>query len=121
VCRLEAVKRVDLAIRAIANLPDTKLLIVGDGSARPSLESLASKLRVGERVCFAGYQSDPRPFMAKAHVALNCCAVEPLGLSLLEAQAMARPVIAMSGGGAPEIVQNGRTGWLVAEFSVDGL
>lgn len=121
VCRLEAVKRVDLAIRAIASLPDIKLLIVGDGSARPSLEALARELRIGERVHFAGYQSDPRPFIAKAHVALNCCAVEPLGLSLLEAQAMARPVIAMSGGGAPEIVQDARTGWLVAESSVDGL
>jgi glycosyltransferase involved in cell wall biosynthesis len=121
VCRLEAVKRVDLAIRAVANLPDTKLLIVGDGSARPSLEALSGKLQVNERVHFAGYQSDPRSFIAKAHVVLNCCAVEPLGLSLLEAQAMARPVIAMAGGGAPEIVQDGRTGWLVAESSPDGL
>jgi glycosyltransferase involved in cell wall biosynthesis len=44
-----------------------------------------------------------------------------LGLSLLEAQAMARPVIAMAGGGAPEIVQDNRTGWLVAEPAVDSL
>jgi glycosyltransferase involved in cell wall biosynthesis len=121
VCRLEAVKRVDLAIRAIANLPDARLLVVGNGSARPSLEALAGKLQVGERVHFAGYQSDPRPFIAKANVALNCCAVEPLGLSLLEAQAMARPVIAMSGGGVPEIVRDNQTGWLVAESAVGGL
>jgi glycosyltransferase involved in cell wall biosynthesis len=121
VCRLETVKRVDLAIRAIANLPDTRLLVVGDGSARPSLEALAYKLRIGERICFAGYQSDPRSFIAKSHVALNCAAAEPLGLSLLEAQAMARPVIAMSGGGVSEIIQDAHTGWLVVEPSVDGL
>jgi glycosyltransferase involved in cell wall biosynthesis len=121
VCRLDAVKRVDLAIRALENLPDARLLIVGDGSERPSLEALARKLRLGNRVRFAGYQSDPRSFIAKAHAVLNCRAVEPLGLSLLEAQAMARPVIAISGGGVSEIVQDNRTGWLVAESAVDGL
>jgi glycosyltransferase involved in cell wall biosynthesis len=114
VCRLETLKRVDLAIRAVANLPKARLLIVGDGGARPSLEALAHKLRLGDRVCFAGYQSDPRSFIAKAHVVLNCCTIESLGLSLLEAQAMARPVMAISGGGVSEIIQHGRTGWLVA-------
>jgi glycosyltransferase involved in cell wall biosynthesis len=121
VCRLEALKNVDLAIKAIANLPDTRLLIVGDGSARPSLEALVGKLRLGERVCFAGYQSDPRSFVAKAHVVLNCCTIESLGLSLLEAQAMARPVMAISGGGVSEIVQHGQTGWLVAASPKEGL
>jgi glycosyltransferase involved in cell wall biosynthesis len=46
---------------------------------------------------------------------------EPLGLSVLEAQAMGRPVIAFAGGGIPEVVRDGETGWLVHEQRVEAL
>ena len=121
VCRLEPLKRVDVAIEALSKVPDARLLIVGDGSARASLEALARKLRVDDRVCFAGYQSDPRAFVAKAHVAVSSCDIEALGLSVLEAQAMERPAIAFATSGVSEIIKDGQTGWLVPDFSANDL
>jgi glycosyltransferase involved in cell wall biosynthesis len=119
--RLEPLKRVDLAIGAIAQVRHARLLIVGDGSARAALERLAHNLRLGDRVHFAGYHPDPRPIIAQAHAAINSCDSEGLGLSVLEAQAMAKPVIAIAAGGVPEVLQDGQTGWLVPEASVESL
>jgi glycosyltransferase involved in cell wall biosynthesis len=121
VSRLEPWKRVDLVIGAVARIPGVRLLIAGDGSARAKLEALARGLRVDDRVSFLGYQSDPRPVIAASHAAINFSRDEPLGLSVLEALAMQRPVVAFAGGGIPEIVRDGQTGWLVHENSVEGL
>lgn len=121
ICRLEPWKRVDLVIGAVARVPDILLRIAGSGSARGKLQALTRKLRVDDRVCFLGYQPDPRPVIAGSHAAINSSRDEPLGLSVLEALAMQRPVVAFAGGGIPEIVQDGRTGWLVHENSVEAL
>jgi glycosyltransferase involved in cell wall biosynthesis len=114
VCRLTAWKRVNLAIRAAA-LARAELLVVGDGEERGRLESLAR--RCGARVTFAGHQADPRSHVASCDVVMSTADREPLGLSVLEALSMERPVIAFAGGGIPEIVQDGVTGWLVPEAS----
>jgi glycosyltransferase involved in cell wall biosynthesis len=121
VCRLEPWKRVDLVIGAVARVPEIRLRIAGDGSARRKLQALAHELRVDDRVCFLGYRRDPRPVIADSHAAINSSRDEPLGLSVLEALAMQRPVVAFAGGGIPEIVQDGRTGWLVHENSIEAL
>jgi glycosyltransferase involved in cell wall biosynthesis len=121
VCRLEPWKRIDLVMRAVARVPQIRLQIAGDGSARRKLQALARELRVDDRVSFLGYRRDPRPVIAQSHAAINSSRDEPLGLSVLEALAMQRPVVAFAGGGIPEIVQDGRTGWLVRESSVEAL
>jgi glycosyltransferase involved in cell wall biosynthesis len=121
VSRLEAWKRVDMVIRAVARVPHIRLRIAGNGSARSRLQALARELRVDDRVCFLGYRPDPRPVIAESHAAINSSRDEPLGLSVLEALAMQRPVVAFAGGGIPEIVQDGRTGWLVHQNSVEAL
>jgi glycosyltransferase involved in cell wall biosynthesis len=121
VSRLEPWKRVDLVIRALSRVPEVRLCIAGDGSAGHELRALASRLCLDNRVSFLGYQPDPRPVIADSDAAVNCSGDEPLGLSVLEALAMQRPVIAFDGGGIPEIVQDGRTGWLFREHSVDAL
>ncbi|MBO1325795.1 glycosyltransferase family 4 protein [Acetobacter sp. TBRC 12305] len=121
VCRLEAWKQPDLAVRALAQLPDCRLIIAGDGSLRKKLEALAITLGVSHRIRFTGYTSDPGDAYAASHVSLNTSRDEPLGLSVLEAMASARPVIAFSGGGIPEIVRDGQTGWLVPEQRLEGL
>jgi L-malate glycosyltransferase len=118
VCRLTAWKRVHLAVVASA-LAGVDLLVVGDGEERPRLEALAR--RHGATVCFVGHQPDPRPFVASCDAILGTADREPLGLSLLEALALARPVIAFAGGGVPEIVEDGRTGMLVSEATAAAL
>jgi glycosyltransferase involved in cell wall biosynthesis len=108
--RLVSWKRVELAIAACvgARVP---LVVVGDGEERGRLEELSRRWRADVR--FVGYQADPRPFFGACDVTLNTSKGEPLGLSVLESLAMERPVIAFAEGGIPEIVLDGRTGWLV--------
>jgi len=110
VCRLTAWKRVHLAVEAAA-IADVELVVLGDGEERGRLEALAS--RVGTRARFVGHVADPRPYIAECDVVLSTSDREPLGLSVLEALAMRRPVIAFAGGGIPEIVRDGATGVLV--------
>jgi glycosyltransferase involved in cell wall biosynthesis len=114
VCRLTAWKRVALAVEAAA-LAAAELTVVGDGEERRALEALALKRRA--RVNFVGHQKDPRPAIADCDVILSTADREPLGLSVLESLSMGRPVIAFAGGGIPEIVTDGVTGWLVPEGS----
>lgn len=120
VSRLERNKRIRLAIEAVALVSGVDLLIAGDGSLRGDLEKLAAARGVADRVHFRGYQSDPRGVMAASDAVINCTREEGLGLVLLEAAAMQRPAIAFNGGGAPEIVEDGQTGWLVRNDSVAG-
>lgn len=112
VCRLTAWKRVGMAIEAAARA-GADLLVVGDGEDRGALERLARG--AGARAEFAGYQADPRPWVARCDAIVSAARDEPLGLSLLEALAMGRPVLAFAGGGVPEIVEDGVTGWLVRD------
>jgi glycosyltransferase involved in cell wall biosynthesis len=112
VCRLTAWKRVDVAVKAAA-MAGVDLLVVGEGEERARLTGLAR--RAGASVTFAGRHADPRPLFAECDVVLSTALNEPFGLSVLEALAMQRPVIACAGGGMAEIVQDGLTGWLVAE------
>ena len=112
VCRLAGWKRVNLAVQAAA-LAGAELVVVGDGDQRPRLEALARDRAA--RVRFVGHQSDPRPFVAACDAILSTAENEPLGLSVLESLAMQRPVIALAGGGIPEIVQHELTGLLVSE------
>lgn len=120
-CRLEAWKQVDLVIRAMAHLPGCHLVVTGDGSQRPALEQLARTLGVAERVRFLGYLPDPRTATAQVHASVSASRDEPLGLTILEAMAMGRPVVAFASGGVPEIVQPGITGWLAPPQSENGL
>jgi glycosyltransferase involved in cell wall biosynthesis len=112
VCRLTGWKRVHLAVEA-AGLSGAELVVVGDGEERVRLEALA--LERGARVRFVGFQADTRAFVAACDAVLSTAESEPLGLSVLEALAMGRPVIAFATGGIPEIVENDVTGMLVTE------
>ncbi len=120
VSRLERWKRVDRVLEALVSVPDARLAVVGEGSERGALQRLAAQLGIAARVDFRGYESDPRSSIAGAHACVNASDDEPLGLSVLEAMASARPVLAYAGGAMPELVASER-GWLVAERTVDAL
>jgi glycosyltransferase involved in cell wall biosynthesis len=121
VSRLVPLKQLHLAIKAIARLPATTLNIVGEGIEMPKLKALVRSLRLESRVVFHGFQSDPRPIVARSHAVINCSRTESLSLSLIEAAAMQRPAVAFAVGGTPEVVRNGHTGWLANECSLDSL
>jgi glycosyltransferase involved in cell wall biosynthesis len=119
--RLEPRKGVDLAIEALAAVPDARLDVVGDGHDRASLARQARALGLGDRVRFHGYVADTQPLVARAHAALGSSRSEGLGIALLEAMAMGLPVIGFAVGGVPEIVEDGRTGMLCASGDVSAL
>lgn len=112
--RLDPRKGFDTALQAVAKVPGCELTIVGDGEARDSLEALVRELGIGERVTLVGHAPDVRPFVAEADVALSSARKEGLGIALLEAMAMGRPVIALPTGGVVEFVEDGVTGWLAS-------
>jgi glycosyltransferase involved in cell wall biosynthesis len=110
--RLERRKGVDLALEALARVPEATLDIVGDGCERAALERMARALGVAGRVRFHGHLDDTREVLAGADAALSSSREEGLGIALLEAMAMERPVVALPVGGVPEFVKDGETGWL---------
>jgi L-malate glycosyltransferase len=120
-CRLERWKGVHLAIEALSDVPDATLDIAGVGAETRALEALAARCGLQTRVRFHGRVEDIATFYGRADVALNCSEREPLGLSVLEALAVGRPVVAFAQGGIPEIVQDGSTGFLASERSASAL
>jgi glycosyltransferase involved in cell wall biosynthesis len=121
VARLEPRKAIDRALRAVAAVPGARLDIVGDGPLRADLERIAEQLALGDRVRFWGYLPDPETVVAQADAAICSSTVEGLPLGLLEAMALALPVVAIPVGGVPEIVGDGDTGWLAAHPTLAAL
>jgi glycosyltransferase involved in cell wall biosynthesis len=108
-------KGIDVAIRATAALPESAALwVAGHGPEAGALAELAGSLGVSERVRFLGLQRHVEPFLQAADVFV-CPSVwaEAAGLVNIEAMAAGLPVVASAVGGIPEIVSDGRTGFLV--------
>jgi glycosyltransferase involved in cell wall biosynthesis len=94
--------------------PDVSFVIAGDGELRGSLEQRARRL-LGDRVRFLGWVEDLPKLYAALDVVVLTSRNEGTPISLIEAGAARRPVVATAVGGVPEVVQDGRTGWLVPE------
>jgi len=88
-------KGLDALIRlfAQADIPNTKLVIVGDGPCRAKLEELVQHLQLTERVCFVGATDDPAPYLHALDVFVMSSRTEQTPISLLEAMACGLPAI----------------------------
>jgi glycosyltransferase involved in cell wall biosynthesis len=109
-------KGIDVAIRALAELPeDVVLWIVGTGAEQGDLRELASSLGLEKRVIFMGQKRHVEPLLQAADCAL-CPSTwaEAAGLVNLEALACGLPLVASRVGGIPEFVRHGSNGFLVA-------
>lgn len=91
--RLEPGKRVDVLIRALARVPRSVLVIVGDGSARPALIQLAHAAGVADRVVFTGETADVRSLLCGMDLVASASREETFGLAILEALACGLPAI----------------------------
>jgi glycosyltransferase involved in cell wall biosynthesis len=105
----------------LRSVPDAYLLIVGEGSRRDSLEALARDLHIAHRVVFTGRRDDVPAVTAALDVAVLPSYREAQGLSILEALALSRPVVASDVGGIPEVITDGETGLLVPPHDPDAL
>ena len=111
--RLELQKGFDTLIRALAEVPGARLVLVGEGSERPRLERLARDLDVAERVTFTGWSEDPRAYLPSFDVFALPSRFEGFPLALLEALLARSAVIATEVGSVGEAVRDGVTGLLV--------
>jgi glycosyltransferase involved in cell wall biosynthesis len=102
-------------------VPDAYLLIVGEGSRREALEALARDLGIAHRVVFTGRRDDVPAVTAALDVAVLPSYREAQGLSILEALALSRPVVASNVGGIPEMITDGVNGLLVPPRDADAL
>lgn len=115
--RLVPVKALHNLISAIAllrdELPALCLEIAGEGPEQGRLEALVRAYRLKERVIFLGWQEPLAPVMARWNVFALPSVDEGCPVAVLEAMAASLPVVASRCGGLPEIVEDGKTGWLV--------
>jgi len=125
--RLEGVKGVRFLIpayaRALAVLPDSALLIRGDGVLRGELEAAASRLGIGEHVKFLPSLAREKvpTLYAASDVFVLPSLKEPFGLVALEAMSMGVPTVASRVGGLPDFVIPDSTGILVEPGDIASL
>ncbi len=102
-------------------VPNAALLVVGEGSRRAELEQQAARLRIAHRVTFTGRRDDVPSVTAALDVAVLPSYREAQGLSILEAMALSRPVVASRVGGIPEVIEDGVSGLLVPPHDAPAL
>jgi len=117
--RLSKEKGVDCLLKAmpliLISCPDTFLTIVGDGPERKKLEYLANSLKIDRNVYFAGMVDNEKlpGYYAKATICiLPSLWMENCPVAGLEALAFGKPLVGSNVGGIPEIIQEGKTGFL---------
>jgi glycosyltransferase involved in cell wall biosynthesis len=111
--RLHAQKGHTFLLEAAAQVPDAIFVLAGDGEERPRLEEQAGQLQIADRVRFLGNRQDIPALMACCDLFVLPSLYEGLPLSVLEAMAAGRPVVATAVSGTPEAVIDGVTGLLV--------
>ncbi len=123
--RLETQKGHQYLLRALpqicAAFPDTRLLVVGEGSLYATLQDQVKELALHDNVIFAQFQRDIPAFLEAMDIVVLPSLHEGLPLTAIEASAMAKPVIATAVDGTPEVVRDGTTGVLVPPAAPDAL
>ena len=117
VARLHPVKGHSVLLQAFVGVksrfPNAALLIVGDGEERANLAELAKRLGIDASVLFLGSRRDIPELMAAMDVVVLPSFEEGLPLSLLEAMAAAKPIVATDVGAVSTVIRDGETGLLV--------
>jgi glycosyltransferase involved in cell wall biosynthesis len=116
VARLDYLKDHATALRAMKRVvtkrPDARLFLVGEGPERQAIEAQVSALGLAGSVHLLGQRNDAPALVAAADVALLTSTSEGIPLTLIEAMAAGRPVVATDVGGVSEVVIDGETGYL---------
>jgi glycosyltransferase involved in cell wall biosynthesis len=93
--------------------PSASLLVIGEGSRRDAIEAQAAQLGIAPSVIFTGRRDDVPAVTKALDIAVLPSYREAQGLTVLEAMALSRPVVASNVGGIPEMIEDGVTGLLV--------
>jgi glycosyltransferase involved in cell wall biosynthesis len=124
-CRLEKVKRIDLLLYAhkqvLSKYPQTRLVIVGEGSKQRDWQLLSDQLGISNAVIWTGFRTDMPGILAALDIYVVPSVNEGLSLSVLEAMAAGKPVIATDVGGTSEVIIDNVSGILIPPGSYQAL
>jgi glycosyltransferase involved in cell wall biosynthesis len=112
------------AVRRLAEAHiDVTLTLAGDGELRPEIEALNAQFQLKSKVHLAGWISNDevRKHILAARALVLPSFAEGLPVVIMEAMALRRPVISTYVAGIPELVRDGKSGWLVSAGDVDAL
>jgi glycosyltransferase involved in cell wall biosynthesis len=104
---------VEAAALVVRQVPDARFVIAGEGELRQALERQIKEHRLEKHVLLAGFRPDVLSVHKAFDIFVMSSVTEGLGTSLLDAMACAKPVVATTAGGIPEVVADGETGLLV--------
>jgi len=125
VCALRPEKRVDLLLRAFAQvhhlLPGMKLLIVGSGPVLAQLEALRDELGIAADCVFEPSKTEVAPWMRALDIYVMSSETESFPNALLEAMACGCAVVGSRVGGIPELITDGVSGLLFESRNIDEL
>lgn len=133
IARLVEKKGVEYGIRAVAKLakefPQLEYQIVGDGCLKNELQRLIQELNITDKVKLLGWkqQQEIAELLAQAHIFMAPSVTskngdrEGIPVSLMEAMACGMPILSTMHSGIPELVEDGKSGFLVAERDADAL
>lgn len=106
--------------KVLENYPDTYLVMVGDNDGGEHVnwklmyENMANDLGISDRVFFTGFQKDVRPYISDFDIlAVPTLSDESFGRVLIEAMALKVPCVASNLDGMIEVVEDGKTGFLI--------
>jgi glycosyltransferase involved in cell wall biosynthesis len=124
--RLSPEKNLATLIRAFADFSrsinsPSRLVLVGDGESRVMLKQLVEKLNIGRDVIFTGFRTNVKPFLSSFDVFILPSKVEGTPISLLEAMASGKAIIASDLPSIREIITNGKDGLLFSPDKVGEL
>lgn len=117
--RLRRYKSVEVVMRAMRivreEVPEARLVVIGDGPHKPSLEREAARLGLDDSIEFKGFMKSDElvEYLNRAHILFNPSPKEGWGLTVVEANACGVPVIASDRPGLRDSVRDGETGFLV--------
>lgn len=112
---------IDAFAEVVRQLPDARLVILGQGELHESLTRQVRQHALDTHVLLPGFRTDVLSLMKTCDLFVLSSTLEGLGTSLLDAMACARPVVATATGGIPEVVEHEQTGLLVPARDAEGL
>jgi glycosyltransferase involved in cell wall biosynthesis len=109
------------AKKVLEEFTEATFLVIGDGELMEVLQDESRALNIQEKVVFMGYCTDVASVLKEVDIGVIASISEGIPLTLFEAMAAGVPVVSTDVGGIKEILENGKTGYLVASQDVNGL